>query len=284
MNPRARWGIVGAVALISAGVGSCVVKIGDSSFYRPDSRVHGTPESHGLNAEPVRFRARNGPSLHGWWVPAVGESKGTVVYCHGNHANLTHHARFVKWLPARGYHVLLFDYRGFGKSEGEVTREGTVEDTVAAIDYALSRDPDRTIVFGHSLGGAVGIVAAAQRTAVRAVVAESSFPTYRAAAREVAPWLSWIIPLLVSEGFEPVDALEDLPPRPLLVIHGTDDHITPLELGESIYAAALEPKRWHPVEGARHATPWIHQGEAFEAVLCGFFAEALALPPYSPPR
>ena len=84
--------------------------------------------------------------------------------------------------------VLVFDYRGYGRSEGEPTREGLVDDAVAALDLALREEPDRTVVFGHSLGGAIAVVAASRRPAVRAVVAESTFPSFRAAARASAPW------------------------------------------------------------------------------------------------
>jgi hypothetical protein len=114
---------------------------GDRFFYRPDAQSHGTPASYGLDVEEVSFAAPGGPRLHGWLARAKSKSLGTVVYAHGNHANLTHHARFVAWLPSRGYDLLLFDYRGFGKSEGTVAREGTVADTMAAIDFALARDP-----------------------------------------------------------------------------------------------------------------------------------------------
>lgn len=250
-------------------------QLGDAMFYRPDAIVHGTPESYGLQIEDVWFAAVDGPRLHGWWAPADGESIGTVVYCHGNHANLTHHARFVAWLPSRGFNLLLFDYRGFGSSEGTVSRAGTVEDTVAAIDFALARDPERTVVFGHSLGGAVGIVAAARRPAVRAVIAESTFPSYRAAARAIAPRLEPLVPLLISAGLDPIDSLPDLAPRPLLVIHGTNDAIVPFELGRALFDAADEPKQWHPVEGGGHVTPWVDLGTAFEELVSGFLALAI---------
>ena len=256
------------------------VGLGDGMFYRPDSVVHGTPESYGLKAEVVWFAATGGPRLHGWWTAADGEPLGTVVYCHGNHANLTHHARFVAWLPSRGFNLLVFDYRGYGQSEGTVSRAGTVEDTLAAIDFALDRDPERTVVFGHSLGGAVGIVAAARRPAVRAVVAESTFPSYRDAARGVAPLLKLMVPLLVSEGLDPIRELADIAPRPLLVIHGTDDAITPFELGQTLFAAASEPKQWYAVQGGGHITPWVHLGREFEVLVCDFLTRGLnAAPP-----
>jgi pimeloyl-ACP methyl ester carboxylesterase len=224
--------------------------------------------------EEVSFAAPDGPRLHGWLARANGKSLGTVVYAHGNHANLTHHARFVAWLPARGYDLLLFDYRGFGKSEGTVSREGTVADTVAAIDFALARDPERTFVFGHSLGGAVSIVAAARRPAVRAIAVESTFPTYRDAARATSRLLGWLAHWFVSSGLDPIDSVTALAPRPLLVIHGTDDRITPLWLGQALFAAAREPSELWILEGGAHESPWVRKGAEFEERLLAFFASA----------
>src|SRR5690606_32428358 len=149
-------------------------------------------------------------------------------------------------------------------SEGTADRPGTVADGIAALDQALARDPSRTVVFGHSLGGAIAIAAAAERPAVRAIAAESTFPSYRAAARCTAPALGFLVPLLVSAGHDPIDALRRGRPRPLLVIHGSDDRITPLQLAHELFAAAPEPKRLCIVEGAGHLTPWVLENDAFE--------------------
>jgi uncharacterized protein len=264
-----RWSVAVSTLLL---VAVCLLHSScDTWFYFPDREDYGSPAAYRLDAADVSFAAPDGPRLHGWWVPAIGEVEGTVVYCHGNHGNLSLHARFVSWLPSRGFNVLIFDYRGFGRSEGSVSREGTIRDAEAAIDFALTRDPTRTVVFGHSLGGAIGIVAAGGRPAVRAIVAESTFPSYRAAARCAAPAIGFLVPWLVSRGFDPVDSLPQMPPRPLLVIHGTDDDITPLELGRELFDKASEPKTLRVVEGGGHVTPWVAEGASFEDAVCEFF-------------
>jgi len=267
-----------AAVLAIAALG-CATLVGcNGLFYYPDARIHGTPLTHGLVAvEELAFSAPDGPRLHGWWVPAVGTASGTVVYCHGNYGNLTLHAGSVRWLPRRGFNLLIFDYRGYGASEGEVERAGTVADAVAAIDVALGRDPDRTVVFGHSLGGAIGMVAAAQRPQVRAVIAESTFASYRDAAWGAAPWLlRWLTPLVISSGHDPIDSLAEISPRPLLVIHGTDDDITPFYLGEALFAAAQEPKEFLPVEGTGHFSPWFALGADFEDAIVAFCTRAVS--------
>lgn len=250
--------------------------LGDGLFYHPDAEVYGTPADYGPLVEEVSFAAPGGPRLHGWWMPAAGQSLGTVVYCHGNAANLTRHARYVSWLPARGYSVLLFDYRGYGESAGTVTRAGTVADATAAIDFALSRDPERVVVFGHSLGGAVGLRAAADRPAVRGVIAESTFSNYRGIARAKTPWLSWLVPLVISAGYDPDAALHRLAPAPVLVIHGGRDPIVPIALGQQLYERASEPKELWVVPEAAHASPWTVRRDEFERRFEAFLVKALA--------
>ncbi|MFO0981053.1 MAG: alpha/beta fold hydrolase [Planctomycetota bacterium] len=248
---------------------------GDRWFYRPDAVDHGTPESYGLDVVEVRFGTERAHAAQ-----LAGACRGRAPRARSSTRMAimptSHHARFVAWLPRRGYDLLLFDYRGFGKSAGTVSRAGTVADTIAAIDFALARDGERTFVFGHSLGGALAIVAAASRPAVRAVVVESTFPSYRAAARRTVPWLGALATWLVSPGFDPADVIDQISPRPLLIIHGASDHITPVELGKKLFAAACEPKRLWIVEGAAHESAWVRERRAFETEILSFFAAAPA--------
>lgn len=247
----------------------------DSLFYRPGNAFVPTPSELGLFAEQVIFASPNGPKLHGWWLSAAGAVQGTVVYCHGSTGHIGHHVEWIKWLPAHGFQVLTFDYRGYGNSGGTPTRRGTIDDAIAAIDFALSRDPSRVVVFGHSLGGAIGINAVAERSAVRAIVAESTFPSYREAARGSVPGLGWLLQFLVSDGDDPDDVLDKIPPRPLLVVHGDQDHIVPLSIGMQLFERAQPPKTLHVVAGNGHRTPWARQGAKYERLLVDFFLDAI---------
>jgi fermentation-respiration switch protein FrsA (DUF1100 family) len=278
-NPRpsrTRRVLLVAAALVVTG-GVAVRGCADGLFYWPDdaTHVHGEDANGEVGARDVWFASSDGTRLHGWWLEASATRVGTVVYCHGNHANLTHHVRFVRWLPAHGFDVLIFDYRGYGQSEGTPSREGTVDDAVAAIDLALARDPHGTVLFGHSLGGAIGTVAAGRRPAVRAIAVEATFATYRAAARAQAPLFAFAVPWLVSSGLDPIDSMDRLPPRPVLVIHSDDDAIVPFELGRELFERAREPRAFHHARGAGHATPWLREGRAFEAMLVDFFRSAI---------
>src|SRR5512145_1917489 len=145
--------------LVVAVTFSCQGCVG-GMFYYPDQEVYDTPDRHGLKYEDVTFPSRDGTSLSGWFIPAVGPPKGTVVHFHGNAQNMTSHFGFVSWLPSRGFNLFVFDYRGYGKSAGRPERQGIYEDSLAALDYIATRpgiDHDRLVVLGQSLGGANAI-------------------------------------------------------------------------------------------------------------------------------
>lgn len=263
---RFRWAIRAAVLLLLIGL---VMRGADGLFYYPSRHTWYSPREFGLLHEAVTFEASDGVRLSGWFLPATthrlgpGQKPGgTVVHFHGNAANITNHVALVAWLPPAGFNVLMFDYRGFGESEGRVTRAGTVLDGHAAIDYALSRpevDPQRLFLFGQSLGGAVATVVAAERPEVRAVVLDATFSGYRRIAaahlqRTVfSRWLAeGLARLLISSGYEPLEHVEQIAPRPLLVIASPDDSICFAPLGRELYEAAAEPKKFILLSRGEH--------------------------------
>ena len=257
---RIKWSVRLVVVLLVIGYLKFVGL--DGKFYYPNTEVYGQPEDFGLTHEDVSFQTSDGLTLHGWFLPAVGEPHGTVVHFHGNAANITAHIGLIEWLPRLGYHVLMFDYRGFGQSPGRVTRAGTIRDGHAAVDYALSRPETRgrpLFVYGQSLGGAVAIVVAAQRPEIRAVVAESPFSTHRRIAACHArrlvhfDWLAqWLATVTISAGDDPLDVVAQIAPRPLLIIAAEKDEICFPELARELYAAAAQPKSFWLVPGVRH--------------------------------
>ncbi len=261
------------LALTLSGIlGACSL---DSYFYQPSAVIYTQPADLGITVENVFFGAPNGPRLHGWWVKARGPARGTVVFAHGNAGNLRLHTPAVKWLPELGYNLLSFDYRGYGQSEGSVTRKGTIEDTLAAIDFATARDAGRVVVFGHSLGGAIGIAAAAERPAVRGVIAVSTFDSYPNMAAAKAPYVAWLVHLFVSEDFDPALASAQLAPRPLLLVHGTADLVVPFERGRALFEQASEPKQFVVMNGGDHSLPPDRDGPAFKLLIKRFLERAI---------
>jgi len=234
----------------------------DRLFYYPSKTVHYTPDDFSLKYEDVTFETSDGLKLSGWFLPADGRAKGTVIHFHGNAENITAHVTLSLWLMWEGYNVFVFDYRGYGKSEGRVTRAGTIRDGHAALDYVLSRDdvdPGRIFAFGQSLGGAVATVVAAERQEFRAVVLDSTFSGYRRiGSRHLQKLLffKWPADLLaaalLSDDYDPIDYVARIAPRPLLVIASTEDKICFAELGRELFDAAGEPKEFVLVQESEH--------------------------------
>ncbi len=234
----------------------------DGKFYYPNQKSYDQPADFSLVHEDVLFPTGDGLKLHGWFLPADLPARGVVLHFHGNAANVSAHVGLIDWLPEAGYHVLMFDYRGYGRSEGRVTRRGTIRDGHAALDYVLTRPEAQGLpvfAYGQSLGGAVAIVVAAERTEMRAVVAESPFSGYRRIAARHASRLvgsRWagnvLAAVTVSSGHDPIDVVGRLSPRPLLVIAAERDEICFPELAQELYDAAGEPKSFWLVPGAEH--------------------------------
>ncbi len=234
------------------------------AFYCPERPLRGSPKDFGLAYERVAFKSYDGTKLTGWFVPAKGRAAGTVVHFHGNAENMGAHFGYVAWIPKAGLNLFTFDYRGYGDSEGEASRWGVYEDSVAAVDYVRSRpdvDPNRLILFGQSLGGSIALGACGyeQLKGVCGVAAESPFYSYRLVIQDrlretIVLWpfsgmLAW---LMIDDRYSPNRAMADVPPLPILLLHGTDDRVVPIKHSERLAElAAGEAELWR-VEGARH--------------------------------
>ena len=237
-------------------------------LFHPQRELLLTPDRVGLAYRDISFEAADGSRLHGWFLPADPDAAHgaacTVLFLHGNAENISTHLASVRWLPEKGANVFLFDYRGYGRSEGEPSLTGLHLDTEAALGAVLAIaevDPDRIVVFGQSLGGTVAITALAQspyRHRIRALVTEGAFSSYRGIAREklAAFWLTWPLQwplsLAMDNRYEPLEAIGRMSPVPVLIIHGLVDQVVSPHHAEALYAAAGEPKELWLVPGAGH--------------------------------
>jgi fermentation-respiration switch protein FrsA (DUF1100 family) len=202
---------------------------------------------------------------------------------------MTGHVTFAAWLPRAGYNLLVFDYRGYGQSEGKVTRKGTILDGHAALDYVLSRpdvDPQRVFAFGQSIGGAIAIVVAADRPELRAVVVDSTFSSYRRIAAMhlrkllLFNWLSRTAArLALSADYDPIDSVDQLAPRPLLVIASGQDEICFPELSRELYEAAREPKEFWLVPEATHTEAIFLEPDEAQRRITKWFDKGIGEPP-----
>jgi hypothetical protein len=217
-----------------------------------------------LKFEEVSFASGDGTKLSGWFVPAVSNARGTVIHFHGNAQNMTAHFTFADWVPEAGYNLFVFDYRGYGKSKGRISRRGVYEDSVAAIHYVQSRtdvDADKILIFGQSLGGANAIAAVGNNDfkGIRAIVIDSSFSSYRKIVRDkiaqvpILSLLRWPLSyLVVGNRYSPIDYVARLPRVPLVFIHGTADPVVPYEHSVDLYERANPPKELWMVPDGQH--------------------------------
>lgn len=266
-------------------------------FYQPDHAIYSHPSDCTHGCEEINFTSRDGTKLHGWFLPAAGQPKGTIFHCHGNAQNVTAQIGFVRWLPDRGYNVFSFDYRGYGKSQGKPERLGVLEDTQAALRYLRTRtdiDQGRIVVFGQSLGGVNAIVALATETnaaaGIRGIAIDSAFASYRLAVRDkigdipVLSLLRWPLSfLVVSDGYSPLDYIQRLPPGvPIVLMHGTTDRVLPTRHARLLYDAAGKPKDLWILRGMNHCEAVTYPEHRL--ALLNFFDTALgySVPPAQP--
>ncbi len=254
----ARTGLAWMAASMLSG---CVQDL----FFHPDQRVYATPAQAGVVSQDLSFETADGSRLHGLWLPAASAqgSACTIVHAHGNAANLSNHLPLVAWLPARGVNVLMFDYRGYGRSEGQPSLSGVVEDVEAAVAAARRQpgvDTERVLLFGQSLGGATALRAAQRIEAgtLRGLIVDSAFASYRGIADDLAGQTSWLSllapvlrPWLPPAAEDPVTAI-GLLKMPVWLIHGDRDGLIDIAHSEQLFAAAHAPKQLVRVPGGMH--------------------------------
>ncbi len=213
----------------------------------PGRALIATPQDAGFSFEEVSITTRDELQLHGWFVPAE-QSTATVLFLHGNAGNISHRLDSIAIFRELGLDTLIIDYRGYGRSEGKPTEQGTYLDAQAAWDYLVGNRgiaPERIVIFGRSLGGAIAAWLAVENTAA-AVIIESCFSSALDMARRLYPFMP--VRLITRIKYPVSDYVSRLK-SPLLVIHSRDDEIIPFFMAEAIFAAAAEPKAMLELSG-----------------------------------
>jgi fermentation-respiration switch protein FrsA (DUF1100 family) len=239
-------------------------------IYFPVRGLDLEPGALGLNHEEAFLVAEDGVRIHAWLLPLAG-ARRVVLVCHGNAGNISHRLDRALGMQRRlGLSVLLFDYRGYGRSEGSPDEEGTYRDARAAYRYATEVKgvpPGAIVLFGESLGAAVAAQLALERPA-GALILESAFTSIPDMARAAYPFLPPVGPLIRTR----YDTLAKVPrlALPLLVLHGERDDIVPPAQGRRVFEAAGGPKRFVTIPGAGHNDTYVAGGEAYWRALADF--------------
>ena len=245
-----------------------------SVFFYPDQVTYITPDRLNLEFEDVFVETPDGETLHGWWLPASSEPKGTVYFLHGNAQNISSHIMNVAWLPERHYNVFLIDYRGYGRSTGAPDIEGTLHDAETGLRWLVDQPDVQSqplFLLGQSLGGALGTALASEwvkrdeQPPLDGVILDGTFSGFRAIAREKLGdfWLTWPVqvPLswTITDEYEAYERIGDISPVPVMVIHSVRDGIIPFHHGKRLYEAAEEPKTFLQTD-TPHASTFVIPG------------------------
>jgi uncharacterized protein len=235
-------------------------------IFHPVKTIDQTPRDVGLDFDDVYFTARDGTRLNGWFVP-YSSAQRTLLWFHGNAGNIGHRVQNLRLLHDEvKINIFIFDYRGYGRSEGEISEAGSYLDGGAAIDLLRRRynvQPKQLVLFGRSMGAAVA-AEMATRFESMAVILESPFVSVPEMARAVFP----LVPLgsLLSTRYDILEKAQRLR-SPLLVLHGDRDEVVPFAQGRKVFEAAPEPKRFHTIVGAGHNDTYIIGGATYFAAL-----------------
>ncbi len=238
-------------------------------IYFPQRRIDAAPDRAGLAYEDVFLTAADGVKIHGWYVPAE-DARGAVLFCHGNAGNISHRLPTLELLHELRFSTLIFDYRGYGRSEGAPGEKGTYLDAQAAWDHlvtARKTPPQRIVVFGRSLGGAVAAHLAAEN-APGAIVLDSAFTSIPDLARRMYP--IYPVGLLARVRYDTLARMKRVR-CPVLVIHSRDDEIVPFRHGRRLFEAAGEPKQFLALRGG-HNEAFLASAGRYKESLSGFLS------------
>ena len=242
--------LTGILVMIYVGWGVALLLMQRRLLYRPTREVIFVPSDRDLPHEDVVFHSPDGVKLTGWYVPAP-DSCFTLLFCHGNTGNIMHVLDSMEQFHRMGLSCLVFDYRGYGASEGKPTEAGTYRDARAAFDWLAQVKgvpADRIIICGRSLGGSIAAHLAAE-VKPAALVVEGAFTSYPDIGARFYPYM----PVRLFAGFR-YNTLAHIKKVhcPVMVVHSKDDGFVPFDFGRRLFKAAHEPRQFVEIAGGHN--------------------------------
>jgi len=219
-------------------------------LYSPVQEITFTPGDLGLDYEEVVFKSSDALLLSGWYIPSEN-SKFTILFCHGNGGNIFHRLDSINIFQNLGLNCFIFDYRGYGKSEGKPSEEGTYLDAEAAYQWLTKEkkiSPDNIIIFGRSLGGSVAAQLASKVTTC-ALVVEGTFTSYVDIGKKFYPYMP--VRLFARFSYRTIDFIKNVH-CPVMFVYSRNDEVVPFEFGLELYEAANEPKEFVEIFGSHN--------------------------------
>lgn len=224
-----------------------------SQVYYPDRTMVASADALGRPAKDLFLTASDGVRIHAWFFPGntnSPRSRLAILQCHGNAGNISHRLDHFAALLETGASLLVFDYRGYGRSEGHPGEQGTYLDVAAAHAWLVSEGfaPSQIVVLGESLGGGIASQVASTKP-VGGLVLQSTFTSIPDIGAELFPWLP--VKTLASIHYDTHSRLSDIH-VPVMVMHSRTDEIIGFHHGERNFAAANEPKRFVELSGGHN--------------------------------
>ena len=237
------------------------------NIHQPTFIKNGDTMDMPYTIESVMFKSANGNLLNGWFLkPKNKTATITLLHLHGNAGFLLSQIQGISPLLKNGFQIFLFDYSGFGFSEGKATRDNVLIDANSALDYLKTR-PDvkdtKLVIYGQSLGGHLAAVVAAQRqNDIDGLVVEGAFSSHKDIAATEAGFIGRI---LVKQGYSATKSIRQFH-KPLLVIHSTEDKEIPFYMGKKIFDNANEPKEFYAIKNCHICGPQFYSDEISDKI------------------
>lgn len=253
-----KWPGVLLVIMLSGILPACT-----HFLFQPQAFQFSTPGSVGVMYENLQIETQGQVKLHGWKLLAKDERRGTILFFHGNGENISSHFTHVHWLTDEGFDVLLFDYRGYGQSEGVAKLDDVISDVETMIKFGSEQLPEdeKLIVMGHSLGASLAIHAVAHsefKNKIKAFIAVEAFADYHEIAQDMlsTSWLAWLfqwpLSFTVDNSYRPLSSVAKISPVPLMLMHSRQDEIISFKHAQDLYDQANQPKKLQVISGSHN--------------------------------
>lgn len=247
MKRTARWTLT-LLALLYASATGYMYAAQESFIFKPDPVVKPISDIF-PSAQEISIKVDSELSLQAWYKPASDDAP-TLVMFHGNAGNLSTRPRFIDIFDDDQRGVLIFSWRGFGSNPGTPSEQGLYDDARAVLGWLNQQGvlDDQILIYGESLGSGVAVQIATERD-LRGIILAAPYTRIADLAKQDYPWLP--VDLLLKHRFDSIEKIDTVT-EPLVVLHSKDDRVIPYVLGEQLFTAAKEPKRFQSYTDRKH--------------------------------